>query len=515
MTAMKRFISFFISLAFVLLSYAQQRGASQFNTDDFPNVSFVWNDYNPDVIQGNQVSLKEDDQLRSCAWRNITPSRSVEKSKSIVILCEDMRSHGEQSDFTFAMLRAFFSNGVQKNDRFNIIAFNRDKGNGDFMRSITRGFSNNISEINNELFSYRNSQELFQTNPYSANIYQALNEAISLLENEPKENLKAIILVSAGMNMNTAGAPKEFISAEALKRNIPIYIVKYPLNGDFSRKDIEGIEKISYGELIVPSNTRDDYHTALSLANVYRNMSARHYGQDYKVTFTSLGKRNGKSHNILLSINGIDHKITYTSPDFSLQIWMQENVGLAVLIGCAALLLLGLIIFLVVYASKKRKEKDLALQMKNEQLQEQMEEQQKQMQEKLDAERKVREGAELAARRKEEAALFENQQKELANIMQAKNLYPRLVFAIDGANITEVVTATITKIGRDANNDIVLNKPTVSRAHAIITFNGSGFEIQNVSKTNKTIVNGQFIDKAVLKANDIICIGEIAINFYI
>ena len=144
---MKRFISFFISLAFVLLSYAQQRGASQFNTDDFPNVSFVWNDYNPDVIQGNQVSLKEDDQLRSCAWRNITPSRSVEKSKSIVILCEDMRSHGEQSDLTFAMLRAFFSNGVQKNDRFNIIAFNRDKGNGDFMRSITRGFSNNISEI--------------------------------------------------------------------------------------------------------------------------------------------------------------------------------------------------------------------------------------------------------------------------------------------------------------------------------------------------------------------------------
>ena len=41
--------------------------------------------------------------------------------------------------------------------------------------------------------------------------------------------------------MNTAGAPKEFVSAEALKRNIPIYIVKYPLNGDFSHKDIEGI----------------------------------------------------------------------------------------------------------------------------------------------------------------------------------------------------------------------------------------------------------------------------------
>lgn len=512
---MKRFFLLCVSLVVVVISYAQQRGASQFNTDDFPNVSFVWNDYNPDIILENQVSLKEDEHQRSCTWRNTMPTHSVEKRKSIVILCEDMISHGEQSDFTFAMLRAFFSNGVQKDDCFNIIAFNRDKGDGEFLKSITHGFTSNVSEIKNELFSYRNSQARFQTNPYSTNIYQALDEAISLLEKEPKENLKAIILVSAGMNMNTAGAPKEFISTEALKRNIPIYIVKYPLNGDFSRKDIEGIEKITYGELIVPSNTRDDYHTALSLSKAYRDMSVRHYGQDYKVTFTSIGKRDGKSHNIILSINGIDHKITYNSPDFSLQIWMQENVGLAIAIGCAVILLIVLVIFLIVYKSRKRKEKDLALQMKNEQLQAQMDEQQKQMQEKLEAERKVREGAAIAARKKEEVALFESQQKELGNIMRAKNLYPRLVFAANGETKTEVVSSPITRIGRDANNDIILNKPTVSRTHAIITFNGSCFEIQNVSKTNKTIVNGQFVDKSNLKSNDIIGIGEIVINFYI
>ena len=512
---MKRFISFIIASVFVVQSYAQQRGANNFNTDDFPNVSFVWNDYNPNVILGNQVSLKEDDQLRSITWRNLSPSRSTEKRKSIVVLWEDMRSHGDQSDFTSAMLRSFFSNGVQANDYFNIIAFNRDKGDGNFMQSITHGFTNDISDIQRNLFSRSNSMEPFRTNPYSANIYQALNEAILLLEKEPKDNLKAIILVSAGMNMNTAGAPKEFVSAEALKRNIPIYIVKYPLNGDFSYKDIEGIEKITFGELIVPSTTRDYYGTARQLKNVYDNMSIRHYGQDYKVTFSSLGKRNGKSHNIILSINGIDHKITYTSPDFSIQIWMQENIGVAIAIGCAVLLLLAIIIFLIVYSSKKRKAKDIAFQKEKEQLKAKMEEQQREMQAKLDAERKVREGAALAARKKEEAAQFENQQKELENIMRAKNLYPRLVFAINGATRTEVVSTPITKIGRDGNNDIIIDKPTISRAHAIITFNGSGFEIQNVSKTNKTIVNGQFIDKIALKANDIIGIGEVVINFYI
>lgn len=512
---MKRIIIFFISFIIVAYSYAQQRGESNINTDDFPNVSFVWNEYNPNVIQANQVSLKEDDQSRSFTWQNTTPLYSTEKNKSIVILWEDMYSHGEQSDFTSAMLRYFFSNGVQKNDRFNIIAFNRDKGDGNFMQSITNGFSNNVSNIKDDLFVRINSFERFTPNPMSANIYQALNEAILLLEKEPKDNLKAIILISAGMNINTAGAPKEFVSAEALKRNIPIYIVKYPLNNDFSHKDIEGIESITFGELIVPNSTRDDYGTAFQLKNVYDKMSRRHYGQDYKVTFSSAGKRDGRTHNVLLNINGIDYRITYASPEFDLQIWMQENVGLTIVIGCAILLLIIIVVFLIIYSFKKRKEKDLDLQKKNEQLKAQMEEQQKDMQAKIDAERKIREGAALAARKKEEAAQFESRQNELIGIMRAKNLYPRLSFSIDGENKMEVIMSPITKIGRDSNNDIIINKPTVSRAHAVISFNGAGFEIQNVSQTNKTIVNGQFVDKVVLKANDIIGIGEVVINFYI
>ncbi|MBQ7449639.1 MAG: FHA domain-containing protein [Paludibacteraceae bacterium] len=512
---MKRFIFFVLFFVPAVAFFAQQRGASDFNTDDFPNVSFTWNEYNPEPIQGSQVSLKEDYRPLSFSWRNATPSHVKERNKSVVILWEDMISHGEQSDFTSAMLRSFFSSGISKNDCFNIIAFNRDKGDGDFMHSVTNGFTSDIAYIKSELFSRSNSQEQFRANPYSANIYQALDEAISLLGKEPKDNLKVIILISAGMNMNTAGAPKEFVSAEALKRNIPVYIVKYPLNGDFSHKDIEGIEKITYGELIVPANTRDDYGTAMLLKEAYNKMSRRHYGQDYKVSFSSSGKRDGKTHNITLTINGTDHKFTYTSPEFSLKIWIQENPGLTIAAGCAAFLLLVLIIVLVVYSSKKRRAKDEAFRRENELLQAKMEQQKAEMQQKLDAERKIREGEAAIARKKEQQAQFESRQKELDNIMRTKNLYPRLVFSIDGETRTEVVSAPVVRIGRDAVNDIVIGKPTVSRAHAVISFNGSGFEISNVSNTNKTIVNGQFVDKAALKPNDIIGIGEVTLNFYI
>ena len=512
---MKRVISLVVLSVVVMLSYAQQRGASNFNTEEFPTVSFTWNDYNPDVISANQVSLKEDDKACSFVWDNVAPSRSVDKSKSIVILWEDMASHSGQSDFISAMLRSFFSFGVQKNDCFNIIAFNRDKGNGQFMQSVTDGFISDPTEMVKAIYTHKNSTDKFGTNPYSANIYQAVNEAIALLEKEPKENLKAIILVSAGMNMNTAGAPKDFVSAEALKRNIPIYVVKYPLNNDRSRKDVEGIEKITYGELIVPANTQDYSSVAKRLNEAYQHMSARHYGQDYTVTFASSVKRDGKSHNLILSINGEDHRIAYTAPDFSLMVWIQENLVLAIAIGSGVLLLIVLIIILIVYKAKKRKSKDLAFQKKNEQLQEQMDAQKKALQDKLEEERKMREDAAQAEKVRLEQEALAKRQKELSDIMHAKNLYPRLVFTFDGENRSEMIANPVTEIGRDRSNDIVINKPTVSRKHAIISFNGSGFEIENVSKTNKTIVNGQFVEKQVLKANDIIGIGEIVINFYI
>ena len=70
-------------------------------------------------------------------------------------------------------------------------------------------------------------------------------------------------------------------------------------------------------------------------------------------------------------------------------------------------------------------------------------------------------------------------------------------------------------IGRESDNNLVIEKPTVSRHHAEIVFNGTAFEIINKSQTNKVIVNGAFVDRGILKSNDKIGLGEVVITFYV
>ena len=45
-------------------------------------------------------------------------------------------------------------------------------------------------------------------------------------------------------------------------------------------------------------------------------------------------------------------------------------------------------------------------------------------------------------------------------------------------------------IGRGRSADVVLAEPTISRSHAAIGFDATGFFVQDLGSTNGTLVNG-------------------------
>lgn len=64
-------------------------------------------------------------------------------------------------------------------------------------------------------------------------------------------------------------------------------------------------------------------------------------------------------------------------------------------------------------------------------------------------------------------------------------------------------------LGRDLSNDIVINDPEISRRHARLFVQGSGYIIEDLGSTNGTFVNGQrLMGPNVLRPGDMITFGE-------
>ena len=70
-----------------------------------------------------------------------------------------------------------------------------------------------------------------------------------------------------------------------------------------------------------------------------------------------------------------------------------------------------------------------------------------------------------------------------------------------------------TRIGALAENDVAVAAPSVSRSHAEIRAEGSGYTIVDLGSTNGTRVNGARVTTARLRPGDRIALGEVELVF--
>ncbi|HET9905583.1 MAG TPA: FHA domain-containing protein [Anaerolineales bacterium] len=71
----------------------------------------------------------------------------------------------------------------------------------------------------------------------------------------------------------------------------------------------------------------------------------------------------------------------------------------------------------------------------------------------------------------------------------------------------------ITRLGRQLDNDLVLNEEFVSRFHAEIRFEDNKFVLYDNKSTSGTFVNSQKIERCVLNSGDLISLASIQIMF--
>jgi hypothetical protein len=92
-----------------------------------------------------------------------------------------------------------------------------------------------------------------------------------------------------------------------------------------------------------------------------------------------------------------------------------------------------------------------------------------------------------------------------------ETLSPFLI--IEGREAFPVIDATV-KIGRNPENDLILNDPRISRRHAQLLSRQNHHILIDLGSTGGTFVNGQRITKQVLRPGDVISLAGVTIVYY-
>ena len=507
----------FTIIALLLFAYCEaqiSRGLKgDYDTEKYPDISFVWNNADPDVFEKSQFVLTENEEPINFDFEVLPKSFISSQKKSILFLWEDMKSHSHQTDNSRELLNSFFKKTVfSSNDRFNVAVFNR-KHNGEkgVLRPLLSDFVFDNDRLVNAIADYKNSNEDFKEYPKSTELYTAINEGINMLKSEPSDRVGVIVVLTAGLNLKAAGSTTEMgtVCKNAIEAGIPVYVVKYwEPSGD--SPEVNSLAESTFGKTVLLTDKKV-HEAVFELQNLYKNLDSRCYGQDYKLTFTTTAKRDGKEHPIRLTVNKVDQQIPkFTAPDMTFGIWVKEN--LLLFIGLVVLLI-GLIvmaILLIVNGAKKRKKREV--------------ENNKRIKDEIDRANQERENwkRQQAAKEAQQKAAAEQKEREeevarLLQLMQTKNMYPRLHCSVSGKSFSYYINKPITRIGRNEDNEVVLSSQTVSKYHAEIRFMGASFEVVNKSTSYKQgiVVNGQFFQKTTLRSGDVISLGEAVITFYI
>ncbi|MDR1745656.1 MAG: FHA domain-containing protein, partial [Tannerella sp.] len=481
--ACRRYATFLLLLT--AISANAQTLVGDFDTKNYPEVSFVWNEYNPGKLDTAQFTLTLAGAKIPFRLENVPANDSVQPAKSILFLWEDLNhaAHAGQSEFTRAVLQAFLNDTTfLPEDKFNVAIFDR-KGGNDLGTSIhtwlSEGFTTDRQQLSAAVRDFKPKYDFF-SNQANSELYMAIEEGIERLQKEPTDHIRAIVVFTAGSNQDSYGGRNSIDENRALSLKIPVYVVKYPIKGCEHCSNIDLICQKTYGQEIT---TSDSQVATDLLKQCYTKMSARHHGQDYRITFTADYPRDGQQHSILLNVSGKEYTLSFTAPAFSLKHWVETHKWQSALILVGLLLVICVALLFLRKSSRKRKQ-HLA----------QLEQQQQAAQALADKNRKDLEGF----KQKVEKDNINNRKEDFARLMQTKNLLPRLQYSYgkDGARTVSTITKPEFTIGRDADNDLVIVNDSVSRHHAKILFNGSAFEIQDLGSTNKVIVNGAFTERS-------------------
>lgn len=112
--------------------------------------------------------------------------------------------------------------------------------------------------------------------------------------------------------------------------------------------------------------------------------------------------------------------------------------------------------------------------------------------------------------------LYKSLSPEAQNVISNLPKGEGILLILKGAGIGAryLLDAAQTKLGRDMNNEIVLDDITVSRSHALIT-KSNGYRLKDLGSLNGSYINAVAVKESVINAGDEVQIGKYHLTLFI
>jgi pSer/pThr/pTyr-binding forkhead associated (FHA) protein len=85
----------------------------------------------------------------------------------------------------------------------------------------------------------------------------------------------------------------------------------------------------------------------------------------------------------------------------------------------------------------------------------------------------------------------------------------------DGAEFPftfRILPGSIKTVGRATRADFIMDAPLVSRVHCRLTAGAAELEVLDLESTNGTFVNGERVERALLKSGDRLGVGRVELT---
>ncbi|MSO25630.1 MAG: FHA domain-containing protein [Candidatus Nanopelagicaceae bacterium] len=112
--------------------------------------------------------------------------------------------------------------------------------------------------------------------------------------------------------------------------------------------------------------------------------------------------------------------------------------------------------------------------------------------------------------------LYKSLSAEAQNVISNLPKGEGILLILKGAGIGAryLLDAAQTKLGRDMNNEIILDDITVSRSHALIS-KSNGYRLKDLGSLNGSYVNAVAVKDSVINAGDEVQIGKYHLTLFI